>query len=89
MSDRYGIPDLDAAPPKDCAITPGCVNCAGHLPPCTGKDGKRVYAPDETIRVKERERCEAIVQAARMKGGVDLRSIIHQIRSGEWPEKEE
>jgi hypothetical protein len=44
--------------PEDCTLTTGCINCAGHLPPCTGKDGKRVYRdgehPLESIKLKPR-----------------------------------
>jgi hypothetical protein len=37
------------------------------------------------VRGLERKRCERVVQAARMKGDVDLRSIVHQIHHGEEP----
>jgi hypothetical protein len=51
------MPD-DRPEPEDCSLTPGCINCAGHLPPCTGKDGKRVYRagehPLERLHLKPR-----------------------------------
>jgi hypothetical protein len=51
------MPD-DRPEPEDCSLTPGCINCAGHLPPCTGKDGKRVYRagehPLESLQPKPR-----------------------------------
>lgn len=34
--------------PETCKLTPGCFHCAGHLPPCMGSDGQRVYRADET-----------------------------------------
>jgi hypothetical protein len=59
-----------------------------------GNSGSGLRSPVEVCRDcydvardAERSRCERIVQAARMKGGVDLRIIIHQILSGGEPDE--
>jgi len=48
--------------------------------PLSGGIAELESAIAEALRA-ERVRCEEVVQAARLEGGVDLRSIIHCIRN--------
>ena len=54
--------------PADCTLTPGCIHCAGHLPPCMGNDGQRVYRDDEVRPARDTTCCRCGLARAEHTG---------------------